>query len=65
MIVKSNLILSRRSQNRLVATSRLVSSWDFFIHPRVLTRFTPYNTRQVTMRYGATPLVASLSLKLS
>ena len=51
MLFKSNLILSRRSQNRL-ATSRLVSSWDFFIRPRVLTRFTPYNTRQVTMRYN-------------
>jgi ligand-binding SRPBCC domain-containing protein len=64
MLFKSNLILSRRSQNRL-ATTRLVSSWDFFIRPRVLTRFTPYNTRQVTMRYGVSPLVASQSLKLS
>jgi hypothetical protein len=65
--------LPRRSQNRL-ATSRLVLSWDFFIRPRVLARFTPYNTRQVTMRYntrhvtmryGESPLVASLSLKLA
>jgi hypothetical protein len=31
-----------------------------FIRWSVLTRFTPYNTRQVTMRYGASRLVASL-----